>query len=448
VKLGTTTTPGRLRAHLGALLLATLLLWAFGTVLVARAHAVTGGVAGDTGPAELAARTAHADLVDADRAAVLSFLTGGVRLGGPGQRYQDDITGASQALEQLAEHQAGGAGGSRQLQSVEALLVTYTGLIEQADATHRLDPVTVTSTGTSTGGGLGQANLWYASKLLHDPGSGILARIDDLDRLNARTLADQRGSVWLWPGLAAGFLVAAAALTTLLILAHLMLLRRFRRVVSWLLPALLAVLALTVWTGVVALQTDARAAGAQRTRLPAATALWQARAEATDADGRLALAALLGSGCPAAPAGCPSTVAALLDDLTAQARAHLAAVPALPDLPALAQLRAADEAAIRDLTARDFGGTGTALLAAAPTFTSMDVALTGRTQDATAAFNTTIDAAGRDSGLTAGGPVLALVALVMIALGIKPRLDEYRAPAQSTAPARRPGSRHLAGARR
>jgi len=96
VKLGAATTPGRLRLQLGVLLLGTIAVWVFGTALIGQAHAVVTDVAADNAPAEVADMTAHADPVDADRAAVFSFLTDNARLGGPGQRYQNDITGARQ----------------------------------------------------------------------------------------------------------------------------------------------------------------------------------------------------------------------------------------------------------------------------------------------------------------------------------------------------------------
>jgi hypothetical protein len=51
------------------------------------------------------------------------------------------------------------------LQAIDAEPVTYVGLIEQADATYRVEA----SRTSSRSAGLGRAYLWYASTMLHEP---------------------------------------------------------------------------------------------------------------------------------------------------------------------------------------------------------------------------------------------------------------------------------------
>ena len=76
--------------------------------------------------------------------------------------YQDDIAAAEQSLEQVTENNAAGTSGSASCELIEGLLTSYTGLIEQADAHHRLQGEA----------GFGVADLWFASELVHNRSSG------------------------------------------------------------------------------------------------------------------------------------------------------------------------------------------------------------------------------------------------------------------------------------
>jgi hypothetical protein len=155
----------------------------------------------------MAARTA---LVEADEAAIRSFQTGEVRLTGPGERYQNQIAVASQSLTQLAQDSVAGEGASQTIQLVTGLLVSYVGLIEQADAHYRQDGRSV----------LGTADLWYASRLLHMPDGGILAQLDGLREAESRALAAEVTSGRMAVGWMAGWIVPLLVFLGLLVLAQ------------------------------------------------------------------------------------------------------------------------------------------------------------------------------------------------------------------------------------
>jgi hypothetical protein len=212
-------------------------VWAFAevhdTAAEFRAHSV---------PSIVGVATARAALVEADTAAIGSFSSGEVLLAGPGQRYQTQIAVASQSLAQVAENNIAGAPASQQLQMVEGLLVAYTGLIEQADAHYRQDGDRA----------LGAADLWYASHLLHDPGTGILVQLDALRDKQKAALARQLTTGGMSVGWVYAWTVSGAVLLVLLVVAQAFLRRRFRRVVSLPLAGatalLIVVLAAMTWS--------------------------------------------------------------------------------------------------------------------------------------------------------------------------------------------------------
>jgi hypothetical protein len=262
------------------LLAATALVWVTATVLVQGQQATVRSVGGTSAPVLLDAIEAHAALSDADRAAWQSFRTGEAQLIGPGQQYQNDITTASQDLQRLAALEPSGGPGSQQLQTISGQLVTYQGLVEQADAASRTD----IALGTASGHDLGYAYLTYSSSSMRNPQGGLLASIDGLAGADRGTLRQQLASPWADPALL--LVVAAAGAGTLasILAAWAFLLRRFRRAVS---PPLLAAAVLTcgllAWVALVMLPADAAFAAAGNTALPRLTASWQAQIAAVDA---------------------------------------------------------------------------------------------------------------------------------------------------------------------
>ncbi|WP_306856119.1 hypothetical protein [Streptomyces sp. NEAU-sy36] len=161
----------------------------------------------------------------------------------PTSDFQKQISVAAQSLAAAAGDNVGGPPGRQALQTVAALITVYAVKVQQA----QLQPA---------GSALRQAYLSYATSILTDKGSGILARLKILQ-------AQQRAAVHrqtsfgplLWLGWAAT-LVIALTLAGCLLETQLFLRRRFRRrynrgllAAGTLLAAGLAVtLLFTVWT--------------------------------------------------------------------------------------------------------------------------------------------------------------------------------------------------------
>ena len=265
--------------HVQVLLAGTVgLTVVFGVVAslaLARGHATVVSARDRDVPALLGALTAHSALSDADRAAWASFRSGEAQLIGPGPRYQNDITTAGQNLERLAVLDTTGARGRQLLQAVNGQLVTYQGLVEQADATYRQ--------GTQQ---LGYTYLTYGSTLLHGPG-GLLAQIDQIAALNQTALDHDRKSVWVDPGISVAVAVAAAALLACLVWAQTHTARTFRRTVNpALLLASLLVIGLTVWDIGATAHADHALRAAEQRALPASVRLWRGQIDGADADAR------------------------------------------------------------------------------------------------------------------------------------------------------------------
>lgn len=160
-------------------------------------------------------------LVNADNAAVDNYQLDKVELIGPGPEHQNQLAFASQNLTRVAEYNTAGPQTSQQIQVLEVLLGSYSGLIVQA-YTHFGTPV-------------GTADLWAASHLLHAGDSPILPELDKL--LNDQI--DALGKQIAASSMMAGILLVGLELIFLLMLlvaTQVFLARRFRRRVNpWLL---------------------------------------------------------------------------------------------------------------------------------------------------------------------------------------------------------------------
>ncbi|WP_433133453.1 hypothetical protein ACQPWW_15850 [Micromonospora sp. CA-240977] len=175
-------------------------------------------------PAILASYDAQEALRNAHLAAVDNLSRGGVVLGGPGVDYQRQIAAAGQYLTLVAENNAAGDEGTQDIQTIEALLVTYTGLIGQADARFRDADL----------GALGVAALRDAASLLDD----ILVRLEMLRGKQLLALDDQVDNPWTNKLTAVVWLLPLVVLGVLLVRTQAYLTRRFRRTVNA--PLLLA----------------------------------------------------------------------------------------------------------------------------------------------------------------------------------------------------------------
>jgi hypothetical protein len=273
------STPTSLKRLMVMVLAGTVLLWLTATILQRGLESTAESVRGSASPTYLDAVQARAALSDADRAAWLSFSSGAAQLTGPGPQYQTDLTNASQALQRLAALEPPGGSSSMRLQTISAQLVTYQGLVEQADAANRAD----VALGAGSKRQLGLAYLTYAYSALGDHQGGLLAGIDQLAGPDQQALRDQLASPWADPVLLVAFAVPALLALAAIAAAQAFLRRRFRRAVS--LPLLLAALlacGLSAWMVIATLHADAAFAAAKTTALPQVTRLWQDQIKKAD----------------------------------------------------------------------------------------------------------------------------------------------------------------------
>ncbi|MBP2476549.1 hypothetical protein JOF53_005421 [Crossiella equi] len=183
---------------------------------------------------------AHTALLRADISAVKAFTNGSVALVGAGDEHRDRLATATSGLTRVAELNQAGPEGIQQIQLVQSLLAAYSSSVEQAASQFR----------QPGGRALGTADLWQASRLLHeDP--GVLPELKKVEAQQRQAL-DQAVSggapsvltVLLWA-------VPGALALALLIGGQVWLARHFRRLLNpWLLAATVLVCAAlgpTVW---------------------------------------------------------------------------------------------------------------------------------------------------------------------------------------------------------
>ncbi|MET8141800.1 hypothetical protein ABZU32_15960 [Sphaerisporangium sp. NPDC005288] len=261
----------RLRRMVTLTLVLTAAVWLAATTLLLGSRATIASAAEEANPALLASLAAHAALSDTDRAAWQSFRGGEVKLTGPGRRYRDDITTAGENLVRLAELDTTGTAGRQALLAVNGQLVTYQGLVEQADASYR-----------QGADDLGYAYLTYSSNLLHGPG-GLLSRIEDMAELNRRAIERSHTSPWVDPGTPLVALLAAGVLLGHLLRVQVFLSRAFRRTINPpLLAATLVLCVLAIWTTLALNGGHQAFRSAERQALPALSQVWQTQIRRAD----------------------------------------------------------------------------------------------------------------------------------------------------------------------
>jgi hypothetical protein len=417
--------PQRLRAVRVLLLVAGGLAGVVGVACADGAATGAGRADAATARAAIAARELRAHLTDADRSASRAFLAGDVLIGGPGQQYRDAITGAGRALEQLAEVLGAGAD-SQLLQAIEAELVTYTGLVEQADAAFRAEAAATPPEDV----GLGRAYLWYASKMLHEPQGGLLARVDGLVAAQERVL--RAGSWWLGAGPLRVFLVVAVGWVGALVGVQLWLARRFRRVLNAPLALATVFAVLTcgwVFAGVGHVQSGFESAQARA--LGPLLGLWQVRSAVADADGQAAVLGVEAGQCPAGGACAAALVfleeslAAAMEDTSVARRGLLAAGQPFAEREIVGGLQACGKVRA-DVRAGAVEQAVNESRRAEPAFSAADVALAEHIQRLDTSWSTQMAAAREVPGLRAGIVVPAALAVLLTAWGFGARLEEYR----------------------
>lgn len=279
---GRSTTRRLLLGLLISLLILSVLVFASGLLAFVRVHDTADAVRNRTAPAIGEIAAAKSALLHADRAAAISFKHGAVQFSGPGDDFQNQIAVASQSLTRAAEHNTAGEAGTSILQLIEGLLVTYIGLVEQADAHFR-----------QPGGELlGLIDLWSASRQLHDPDGGIVTQLDALRDEHTAVLDRQLAGTATTPVIALVLFVPVAAMLVLLLIASLVFHRRFRRRVNlWLVLGVTVLVPLAWISGQVIVSHQH--IEATRDALNHLVAEAMARDAVTDVDGQRTLRELL-----------------------------------------------------------------------------------------------------------------------------------------------------------
>jgi hypothetical protein len=239
------TTRRDLRRYRGLMLLLAVITLGVSVAFSVDAVLTTRDVTDRRIPLVLELRASREAMVAADLAAVRSFGSGRARLGGPGEEYQNQIALAGQSLTQVARSLSEDDGAVRRLQLVEVQLHEYVALISQADTQFQQHGLS----------GLTSTYLWYASRVLRAPGTGIFDELDEL-LTEAGTgytagLEAVSASPWTtrWPPVRVDAhlarFVPTLLLAVVLVPAQLYLRRKFRRRVNaWLLPATVVTLLL------------------------------------------------------------------------------------------------------------------------------------------------------------------------------------------------------------
>ncbi|MCA1702199.1 MAG: hypothetical protein LC808_02575 [Actinobacteria bacterium] len=252
-----------------------------------------------TAPAIIEVLATWAALVDADSTAINNLGTGQAELTGPGQQYQTQIALASRSLAQAAEDNVA-ADGSHRIQLVEAQLVTYQDLIGHSHADFR----------KNGGGSLGTSDLWYASHHLH---TGILTQLDMLLEGQKSALDSQLSANSITMAVLA-WVTPIVVLFVVLCLAQVFLKRRFRRTLNF---QLLIATALLVGLSVVMSLTVISQHGLQESRksLNQLTNAWEAQIRATDTEGQRDLRDVVTKDCDQPEGGCGVTITEFVADL-------------------------------------------------------------------------------------------------------------------------------------
>jgi hypothetical protein len=227
----TPTTRRKLRWLQLGLLAATAVALAGCVSVFLVVHRTADTVSTQTTLAILDVHESKVALLEAHGAAARSFARDEVLLGA-GEDYPNQMAVAGQSLTRVAENNPAGDRGSQQIQVIEALLVSYTELIERAGVHFR-------QSGEADDAALVSVYVRDASAVLGE----ILARLDQLRAAQTEVLDRQVGAGWMGPAVPLAWLVPVLVLLVLLVLTQLFLSRRFRRTLN--LP-LVAATALTV----------------------------------------------------------------------------------------------------------------------------------------------------------------------------------------------------------
>jgi hypothetical protein len=104
VRARAATTPGRLWVVSIVVVVQALLLWVLGSTALISTRSTIDTIGGRTVPSIFEAQMIHETLAEADRSAANAYLLGDLETSGPRQDYEQEMSDATRALEQTAEH--------------------------------------------------------------------------------------------------------------------------------------------------------------------------------------------------------------------------------------------------------------------------------------------------------------------------------------------------------
>jgi O-acetyl-ADP-ribose deacetylase (regulator of RNase III) len=211
------TTPGHLQMLVTAFAVASGALFVIGAGTLVVAQRSVAGMRHATVPAIVGAQHIHATLADADRAEANAFLSGATEAAAPHHQYELDIQDAMRQLEQAAQQAGGDSTVVSQIQAISVQLTEYTTLVDTARADNE------------QGFPVGAAYLRQASEMMHQPGDGILAKVDQLGDLDAQDLSGENTALIVAVGLLVLYAVAAVVMLRMLGHTQGFLKQRFRR---------------------------------------------------------------------------------------------------------------------------------------------------------------------------------------------------------------------------
>jgi hypothetical protein len=416
------TTPGKLRLTRVVLVIGIVLAGVVGVVAANDRVDTTRDIAERLEPLNANVTTLYQSLADADATVAAGFLSGGVEPGAVRARYDRDIVAATASLAQAGTQASGELVTANQIADIITQLPVYTGLVERARANNR------------QGLAVGATYLRRASELMR---SSILPEAAELQRRQASRLADAYQRAGSVPVVA---LAACGASVAGLIWVQIFLFKRTHRVVNiGLVVASGAVLAGLLWwtaAGTASAGSLARSVGHSRSvsdaLAPAQIAALQARAVESlglvtrdggsepDFDARMQQLARNGGAGGALGAAKQfatdpegrTLVQAAVDNARGYAAAHQ-------------EVRRLDD--VGEYTKAVDAAVGTHQASAAAAFDRLATTLRTAVEYERGAFGKDIDRArGWLTGLPIGIGVLALIAAVGVAMGVRQRLEEYR----------------------
>jgi hypothetical protein len=436
------TTPGRLRTLSTTITTTAIVLAAVGFGSLGVTAATVSDIHHRTVPAIVGVERIHALLSDADRSAANAYLAGGADATLALWRYTSDIAAVNRQLQVVSMNNPGGEVGSQRLQAIAGLVAYYAQLEQTATSDAR------------QGIGQGTVFLQAGSDLMHQPGSGILSRVDSLRDIYVGSLHRADLTLQITTSLLAVYAAVAAVVLVVLVRTQRYVRARFRRRRNHrLIAATLVLVVLASGTGVAAVRAAASVRAAESQAYVRLLGLWQARALAYDANRTEGLSVIArGEGASfdrsfqvataalvdrpvtdqmveAVRQGTVDFNGLIADELRAATTTSEKAV-AMQILEAYQRFLQADAAMRARVLHGDEAGATTLALGTAKgqlvyAFDELDYSLGIAIQTVQDQFDATIGAAELPLELAVAIQVLAPAIAVLAFLGLRPRIAEY-----------------------